>query len=128
MRPLRSDSGMSTIELAVLMPVLLFWTMLIVQFGLWYHAKHVASAAADVAVDTARVSGGTEQAAERDAAAVLASAGNLTAPTVAVDRHPDQVVAEVRGAAPQLVPGFSWTVTVRASGPVERFVAGGVAP
>ena len=126
MRLRRGDDGLSTVELAVLMPVLLFWMMLIVQFGLWYHAKHVASAAADVAVDTARVPGGTARDAERDAAAVLASAGNLAEVSVAVARHPDRVLAEVSGAAPRLVPGFAWRVTVRASGPVERFVAGGV--
>jgi Flp pilus assembly protein TadG len=121
------DDGLSSVELAVLMPVLLFWMMLIVQFGLWYHAKHVASAAADVAVDTARVPGGTARAAEAEAAAVLASAGNLAQVSVAVDRQSDRVLAEVTGAAPRLVPGLGWRVTVRASGPVERFAAGGVA-
>lgn len=124
----RDDEGLSTVELAVLTPVLLFWMMLIVQFGLWYHAKHVATAAADAAVDTARLPDGTARAGERDATAVLASAGNLRSPSVTVERRRADVVAEVTGAAPQLVPGFSWRVTARASGPVERFVPGGVTP
>lgn len=119
----REDDGVSTVELAVLMPVLLFWMMLIVQFGLWAHAKQVANAAANAAVDTARLPDGTERAGESEAAGVLAGAGNLAAVEVHVDRRFDTVTVEVRGDAPRLVPGFAWSVTAQATAPVERFVA-----
>jgi Flp pilus assembly protein TadG len=121
----RAEDGVSTVELAVLMPVLLFWMMLIVQFGLWAHAKQVATAATNAAVDTARLPGGTERAGQAEAAAVLASAGNLTALDVHVERTIDTVTVEVSGDAPHLVPGFAWSVTARESAPVERFVAEG---
>ena len=119
----RREEGVSSVELAVLMPVLLFWVLLIVQFGLWFHARHVADAAAAQAVDVARLPDGTARAGEIDAAAILGSAGNLGDATVTVDRTPTVVTAEVQGRAPQLVPGYSWRVTARRVAPVERFDA-----
>ena len=32
---------MTTSQVAIVFPALLFWIMLIVQYGLWYHAKQV---------------------------------------------------------------------------------------
>ena len=120
-RPL-GESGMTTTQVAVLMPALLFWIMLIVQFGLWYHAKHVADTAAAEAVDAAQTPGGTQADGEAAALAVLDAAGNLDAPDVTVDRGVDRVVAVVHGSSPRLVPGFAWNVTGRAEAPVERFI------
>ena len=120
-RPL-GESGMTTTQVAVLMPALLFWIMLIVQFGLWYHAKQVADTAAAEAVDAAQTPDGTQADGEAAALAVLDAAGNLDAPDVTVDRGVVRVVAVVRGSSPRLVPGFAWTVTGRAEAPVERFI------
>ena len=39
-----------------------------------------------------------------------------------LDRSPTTVTAEVRGEAPQLVPGFTWSVAARSEAPVERFI------
>ena len=58
-RRLRDERGMTAIQVAILFPVVLFWIMLIVQYGLWWHAKQVANAAAAEAVDAAQVSTGT---------------------------------------------------------------------
>lgn len=118
----RGEAGMTTTQVTILMPVLLFWIMLIVQYGLWYHAKQVANAAAAEAVDAAQTPAGTAVLGERAAQDFLASSGNLSTPIVSVERDLDRVVAEVRGDAPRLVPGFSWSVTARAEAPVERFV------
>lgn len=120
-RPL-GEHGMTTTQVAVLMPALLFWIMLIVQFGLWYHAKQVADAAAAEAVDAAQAPGGTQADGETAAHAVLAQAGNLGTAEITVDRGLDRVIAVVHGSSPQLVPGFSWSVTGRADAPVERFI------
>lgn len=113
---------MTTTQVAVLMPALLFWIMLIVQFGLWYHAKQVADAAAAEAVDAAQAPGATEADGHAAALVVLDAAGNLGAPEVAVERGLESVTATVRGASPRLVPGFSWSVTGHAEAPVERFI------
>ena len=113
---------MTTIQVAILFPVVLFWIMLIVQYGLWWHAKQVANAAAAEAVDAAQVSSGSARDGEDAAVSYLAQSGNLDNITVTVDRQPTVVVAEVHGDAPQLVPGFSWSVTARSQAPVERFI------
>lgn len=119
---LRSERGMTTIQVAILFPAVLLWLMLIVQYGLWWHAKQVANAAAAEAVDAAQVSDGSAAEGEAAASRYLAQSGNLDNITVTVDRQPTVVVAEVRGDAPQLVPGFSWSVTARSQAPVERFI------
>lgn len=118
----RGDDGMTTSQVAILFPAVLFWMMLIVQYGLWWHAKQVANAAAAEAIDHAQVETGSAASGEEAAHDYLAQAGNLTHVTVEVDREPTIVTVEVTGRAPQLVPGFEWQVTARSQGPVERFV------
>ena len=122
MRHRSTEAGVATTQVAVLMPALLFWIGLIVQFGLWYHAKHVASAAADEAVDAAQTPTGTAEDGSAAARSFLDQSGDLSNVEVTVDRAADRVVVLVRGDAPQLVPGFSWTVTARSEAPTERFV------
>lgn len=119
---LRDERGMTTIQVAILFPVVLFWIMLIVQYGLWWHAKQVANAAAAEAVDAAQVSSGTARDGEDAAASYLTQSGNLDNVTITVTREPTTVTAEIRGDAPRLVPGFEWSVTARSTAPVERFV------
>ena len=119
---LRDERGMTTIQVAILFPVVLFWIMLIVQYGLWWHAKQVANAAAAEAVDAAQVSSGTARDGEDAAASYLAQSGNLDDITITVSREPTTVTVEVHGDAPRLVPGIEWSVTARSSAPVERFI------
>ena len=121
-RRVRGDRGMTTIQVAILFPVVLFWIMLIVQYGLWWHAKQVANAAAAEAVDAAQVSTGTAGDGEEAAASYLAQSGNLDNVTITVSREPTVVIVEVRGEAPQIVPGFAWPVAARSTAPVERFI------
>lgn len=113
---------MTTSQVAIVFPALLFWIMLIVQYGLWFHAKQVAEAAAAEAVDAAQTPTATVEDGEGAARSFLDSSGNLSNATVIVTRDLTLVSVEVRGDAPQLVPGFSWSVTARAEAPVERFV------
>ena len=122
MTRLRDERGMTTIQVAILFPAVLIWLMLIVQYGLWWHAKQVANAAAAEAVDAAQVQESSAADGESAAASYLAQSGSLTGVTITVDRPPTVVVAEVRGDAPQLVPGISWSVTARSEAPVERFI------
>ena len=116
------DDGMTTSQVAVLFPAVMLWLMLIVQYGLWWHAKQVANAAAAEAVDAAQLPDGTELHGRVAAQGFLVQSGNLTDVVITVTRTPQVVSAEVSGEAPQLVPGFDWSVTARSHGPVERFV------
>lgn len=116
------EDGLTATQLVIVMPVLLFFIMLVVQYGLWFHANQVASAAAAEAVDAAQVPDGLGPDGERAARSFLAQSGNLRDVAVEVDRSADQVVARVRGRAPQVVPGIAWSVAAQAQAPVERFV------
>ncbi len=113
---------MTTSQVAIVFPALLFWIMLIVQYGLWFHAKQVAEAAAAEAIDAAQTPTGTADAGKSAARSFLDASGNLKNPLITVRRDLTLVAAEVRGDAPRLVPGFSWSVTARSQAPVERFV------
>lgn len=117
------NRGITTSQVAIVFPALLFFIMLIVQYGLWFHAKQVADTAAAEALDAAQTPTGTAEDGHRAAQSFLSSSGNLDAATIDVVRDLEQVRVVVSGAAPQLVPGFAWTVTARGQAPVERFIA-----
>ncbi len=114
--------GASTTEFAVLMPVLIVMLLAPVQVALWWHARQVADAAAEEAVDVAQVESSSEAQASAAAFGLLGQAGNLREASVVVQRGPEEVIVEVRGRAPQLVPGIDWGVTSRAVAPMERLV------
>jgi Flp pilus assembly protein TadG len=116
------DDGLTSTELAVLMPVVIALVLTPIQIGLWWHASQVADAAAREAVDAAQVEGAGEADGREAAERFLTAAGNLNAPTVTVTRTTDVVTVEVVGRAPRLIPGLDWQVTAVAVGPVERFI------
>ena len=120
---LRDDRGLTSTQIAVVMPALIFWMMLIVQYGLWFHARQVAGAAAAEATDATQIPGGTAEAGQAAAQSFLDQSGNLQQVVIDVDRSAEIVTVQVTGTAPQLVPGISWTVTAKAESPVERFVS-----
>ena len=118
----RGEEGLTSTELAVVMPVLIALVLVPFQIALWWHAYQVADAAAREAVDAAQVVTATEDDGIRAAEWFLDAAGNITEPEVTVTRTTETVTVEVTGRAPQLLPGFDWLVTARAAGPVERFI------
>jgi Flp pilus assembly protein TadG len=119
------DDGMIASQLAILMPALLVLLMLAVQFGLWAHASQLARAAADEAAYTAALPHVTTEAAQAAAAGLLAQAGHLTDIRIVIDRTDELVVATVTGVAPQLTPGFRWSVSATAAAAPERFIPQG---
>jgi Flp pilus assembly protein TadG len=118
----RDDSGFTSVELAIVIPLFVWWMMLIVQYGLWWHAKQVANAAAAEAVDVAQTPDGSAADGEAAARGFLDQSGNLANITVEVQRTTDAVTVEVQGDAPRLVPGWGWGVTARSQAPVERVI------
>ena len=119
------EGGMIASELAILMPALLLLIMLAVQFGLWSHASQLARAAADEAAYTAALPGSTPATGQAAAAGLLAQAGNLTDIRIDIDRNGEVVLATVTGVAPQVVPGFRWSVSATAAAASERFIPQG---
>ena len=118
----RDEKGLTSTELAVLMPVLITLVLVPFQVALWWHATQIADAAAREAVDAAQVVTATDDDGIRAAQWFLNAAGNLTEPTVTVTRTVDTVIVEVTGRAPRLIPGFDWHVAAHATGPIERFI------
>lgn len=119
------EGGVIASQLAILMPALLGLIMLAVQFGLWAHAAQLARAAADEAAYTAALPDTTIEAGQAAAAGLLAQAGHLTDIRIDVDRTDDTVIATVAGVAPQVVPGFRWSVSATAATAPERFIPQG---
>jgi Flp pilus assembly protein TadG len=113
--------------LVLVTPVLILLVTLIIQFALWFHATHVAQAAASDGLASVRVEAGTAADGETRANAILDS----LAPTLITDR---QVVAtrgaqtarvEVTGNSVTIVPGFTLRIHAVAEGPLELFTIPG---
>ncbi len=111
------------------MPALLLIVLAILQFGIWAHAQHVAQAAARDGAEAARAYGGTDQAARDRATTSLDRLGPtiLRDPNVDIARTEEEVTVTVTGNATSILGLFSFPVSERVRGPVERFVPDGAA-
>lgn len=123
LRRLREDERGEATEAVLVTPVLLFLVMLVFQFGLWYHAEHVAQAAAQEGVRTARLEGGSADDGQRRAADFLARVGATVVgdPVVNVTRNDETAVVEIRGQSVAVVPGLRLPIRARSESPVERY-------
>src|SRR3546814_16887895 len=110
-RRLREERGMTTIQVAILFPAVLFWLMLIVQYGLRWHAKQVATAAAAEAVDAAQVESANAAEGEAAASRYLAQSGNHRNVTLTVALNPTTAPAEDSGDPPHTAVVLSWPYT-----------------
>ena len=122
---LQDDRGAATAEIVLVTPVMLALLMLVVQVGLWFHASHVATAAAQEGARVARSIDGTQADGEAKANAFLdALASEILVEREVVGTRDDEVArVEVRGYSPMVVPGLRFPVTAASEGPVERFRA-----
>ncbi len=121
----RDQTGSATLQTVLVMPLLLLVITAIVQFALWYHASHIAIAAAQDGARAARVEGGTSQTGRVRAQQVIDQLGTrvLNNTTVTVTRDAEMARVEVRGLAPELVPGLRLPVHAVSAGKTERFRA-----
>lgn len=119
----RADRGAATTELVMATPVLLFVIMLLVQAGLWFHAQHVAQAAAQEGLRAVRVEGGTVADGDARAHDFLDDLGRdiLQGRQVEVQRDAGVASVRVEGWAVNVVPGLRFRVSEVAEGPVEAF-------
>ena len=105
-------------------PALLLALMLIVQFGLYFHARNIAEQAAQEGAAAARRFDGTT-AQGREAALQLLSVvgeGTLKNREVAVELTDETATVTVTGTVVSVVPGFALSISESASGPVEQYV------
>jgi Flp pilus assembly protein TadG len=119
----RGQSGIATTEAVLVTPVLLFLVMLVIQFGLWFHAQHVAQAAAEEGARAARSASGSASAGQERSEAFLDQAGPtiITDRVVTASRTADIVTVQVHGRSVNVVPGLALPINATATSPVERF-------
>ncbi len=120
-----AERGSGAIELVLLTPLLMVCVLVVVQFALWQHARHVLLAAAQEGARAARAQGATAGDGRLRAYEYIQQLGPdlVTVPVVEVDRGPDTVTVRIRGQAVNIVPGLPLMVTATSAGPVERFRA-----
>jgi Flp pilus assembly protein TadG len=125
-RRLAGDRGAGSAELVVATPLLMLLILLVIQFGIWAHANHVAQATAEEALAAARVQGSIAAAGQDRASQVLGQIGGaiLISPHVTVIRTATTVTVRITADAERVVPlpGLTLPVTVTVTGPIERFV------
>lgn len=123
------DAGTASVEIAILFPVLLLVITAIVQYGLWFHARSLALAAAQQGVTAARLYNADPAAGPERARAFIENHGSDTLTDVtatAISPGADQVGVLVAGRALSVLPGIpGLTVTQSAAGPIERFTTAG---
>ncbi len=119
------ESGVATLAVVLVIPAVLFLVSTVAQLAVYYHASHLATAAAQEAARAAQLADGSEQSARAYGEDFLAQAGpNLVLePQVLVTRDvvAEVVTVEVLGRAPQVMPGMAMQISASATGPLERF-------
>lgn len=121
----RGDAGSVTLELAIVFPVVLLVVVALVQYGLWFHARTLAQAAAAAGTSAARAYGATAEAGRTTAEEFVAEhAGDQLLDAVITVSKPSagEVTVEVRARSLSLVPGVAGpAISQSATGPLERF-------
>ena len=94
-----ADRGSAAVELVLLTPLLMVCVLVVVQFALWQHARHVLLAAAQEGARAARAQGATAVDGRARAHEYIEQLGPdlVTAPVVEVDRGVDAVTVRIRG-------------------------------
>jgi Flp pilus assembly protein TadG len=119
----KAEDGSSTVEVVIVFPLLILTLMLVFQFAFWYHARHVALAAAEEGARAARVETGTAAAGAARAERFVRDLGPsvIVNPKVSASRNLDVARVEVSGQARNVVPGLRLPIRQVSQGPVERF-------
>lgn len=122
-RATEDETGSSAIEMVILFPVTLLVVLLIIQFGVWYHAAAIARAAAQQGVKTASAYGATAGAGQTQADVVLDDNGRSLIQGTKVTPFRDGTIARmtVTGTALPVVPILHLPIHEAATAPVEAF-------
>ncbi|MEU7673543.1 TadE/TadG family type IV pilus assembly protein [Micromonospora taraxaci] len=119
--PWLNDRGSSPVEFAIIAMPMILLTFAVVQTGLVFFAQSIALGAATQGVNAARGYQSSAAAGETRAISFLSTAGvGLEDQQVDVTRTGTEVHVTVTGHAITVLPGFSWTISKSAHGPVER--------
>jgi hypothetical protein len=112
------------VEASITLPVLILFTMLVVQWALIWHGRHVAEAAAQDGLRAARGYQATAASGQNAAENYLQAVAPrlLTSPQVDVTRTATTVTVQIHAGVLSVLPGSGFDVDETAAAPVERFV------
>jgi Flp pilus assembly protein TadG len=118
------DRGDVTVEAVIIVPVIVVLTLLVVQFVLIWHGRHVAQAAAQTAARSAAAYQAGPAAAQAAGAAYLDEVSPTLLPgrTVTVTRDATAATAVVQAGVLTIIPFASFAVHGRSTAPLEIFV------
>jgi hypothetical protein len=119
------DAGYSIVEAVITLPTVIILTMLVVQFAMLWHGRHIAHAAAEEGLRVGRGYQSTAAAGQSQADKYLQELAPrmLSRTQVAASRDAATMTVRVRAHVLSVVPFGSFDVDETASAPVERFVA-----
>ncbi|MGH3629194.1 MAG: TadE/TadG family type IV pilus assembly protein [Sciscionella sp.] len=117
----RDERGAVSAELVIATPLLLLLIMGVIQFALWQHAEHIASAVAQQGVAVGRLQGETAAAGQNEAQSVLNQLGSsvLMDSNITATRTAAATTVTVTGHAESILGIFSLPVKAVAVGPSE---------
>ena len=118
------DRGDATIEAVIIVPILVVLTLLVVQFVLVWHGRHVAQTAAQTAARSAaayHADPGAGHAAGEDYLAEVAP-NLLPGRTVTVTRNAGAATAVVTADVLTVIPFATFQIQEEATSPTEEFV------
>lgn len=126
----RDERGAVSAELVIATPLLLLLIMGVIQFALWEHAEHIASAVAQQGVSVGRLQGETAGAGQAEAQSVLDQLGPavLSHSNITATRTATTTTVTVTGHAESIVGIFTLPVKAVAVGPNEVYTNAGAAP
>ena len=126
----RDENGAVSAELVIATPLLLLLMMGVIQFALWEHAEHIATAVAQQGVSVGRLQNQTAAAGEQQAQSVLDQLGSsvLTGTSITATRTNQTTTVTVTGHAESIVGLFSLPIRATASGATENYTNPGQAP
>ena len=119
------DRGSATAEAIIIIPVAVMLTLLVVQFVLVWHGRHVAQQAAQSAARAAATYQGSAVAGQGagDGYLTAVAPSLLQGRTVQVTRDAGEATAVVHAQVLAVVPFATFTVDEQASAPVETWTA-----
>lgn len=119
-----NERGAFAVEFIAIFPIAIVILFSIIQGVALLQANTVASSAATIGCNTARLFDATVSDGITASNKILTQAGNtLSATNVAIQRGPQTVAVTVTGNAAQIVPGWPVSITRTTACPTERWVA-----
>lgn len=118
-----SERGAEALQYAITAAIIIPLIFAIIQTGMFFYARSIASGAADKALQAARVETGSTGAGQAAGRQFISAAGPraLSGTSVSVSRGPDTTTVTVSGRMPSVIPFLRLpAVAAHAQGPTER--------